>query len=81
MCSSMCSSANSQAEGEEGLHRRVCCLLSYPWVSELKALPAYRACGFPSSQPALAQSLGPCCGESPWPPFTRVNYVSVLAIV
>ncbi|XP_030212900.1 serine/threonine-protein kinase ATR [Gadus morhua] len=53
--------SNNQAEGEEGLHRRVCCLLSYPWVSELQALPAYRACGFPSSQPALAQSLGSCC--------------------
>ncbi|KAK0130626.1 Serine/threonine-protein kinase atr [Merluccius polli] len=54
---------SGQAEGEEGLHRRVCCLLSLPWVSELKALPAYRACGFPSSQPALAHSLGPCCNS------------------
>ncbi|KAJ3613478.1 hypothetical protein NHX12_019727 [Muraenolepis orangiensis] len=59
---------SSQDQGQEGLHRRVCCLLSLPWVSELKALPAYPACGFPSGLPALAQSLGPCWSE--WPPLT-----------
>jgi len=63
------SSSREEEEGEqgesgkEGLSRRVCCLLSLPWVQQLQALPAYRGCGFPSHLPALAQSLGSCCGE------------------
>ncbi|KAM4625275.1 serine/threonine-protein kinase ATR [Polymixia lowei] len=48
------------SQGEEGLQRRVCTLLSLPWVCEHISVSAYKISGFPSSLPALAQRLSSC---------------------
>uniref|UniRef100_A0A3Q3RIZ1 Serine/threonine-protein kinase ATR n=1 Tax=Mastacembelus armatus TaxID=205130 RepID=A0A3Q3RIZ1_9TELE len=46
-------------QNEDGLQRRVCALLSLPWVCENKSVSAYRSTGFPSWLSALAQRLTP----------------------
>ncbi|XP_027130563.1 serine/threonine-protein kinase ATR [Larimichthys crocea] len=45
---------------EDGLQRRVCALLSLPWVSENKSASAYKGSGFPSWLPAFAHRLSFC---------------------
>ncbi|XP_071768484.2 serine/threonine-protein kinase ATR [Centroberyx gerrardi] len=62
--------------GEEGLQRRVCALLSLPWVCECKSVSAYKSSGFPSSLPALAQRLGSC-----FSPQVQAVCVSLLALL
>lgn len=52
---------------EDGLQRRVCALLSLPWVCENKSVSAYKTSGFPLWLPALAQRLSFCyCECSPF---------------
>ncbi|KAM6969300.1 serine/threonine-protein kinase ATR [Tautogolabrus adspersus] len=65
---------NSQSE--DGLQRRVCALLSLPWVCENKSVSAYRSSGFPSWLPALADRLGFC-----YSPELQANCVSLLALL
>lgn len=45
---------------EDGLQRRLCALLSLPWLCETKSSSEYRTASFPSWALALAQRLG-CC--------------------
>lgn len=45
---------------EDGLQRRLCALLSLPWLCENKSSSEYRIASFPSWAPALAQRLT-CC--------------------
>lgn len=51
------------SHSEDGLQRRVCALLSLPWVCESMFVPAYKNSGFPSWLPALAQRLSFCYCE------------------
>uniref|UniRef100_A0A667ZDZ5 Serine/threonine-protein kinase ATR n=1 Tax=Myripristis murdjan TaxID=586833 RepID=A0A667ZDZ5_9TELE len=64
------------SQSEDGLQRRVCALLSLPWVCECKSLPAYKSSGFPSSLPALAQRLTSC-----YSPQVQAECVSLLALL
>ncbi|KAM3870953.1 serine/threonine-protein kinase ATR [Diretmus argenteus] len=64
------------SQGEEGLQRRVCALLSLPWVCECKSVSAYKSSGFPSSLPALAQRLSSC-----YSPRLQAECVSLLALL
>lgn len=60
MCACVCV-VNS--DGEDGLQRRVCALLSLPWVCESKSVSAFKGSGFPAWLPALAKRLGFCYCE------------------
>ncbi|XP_029982322.1 serine/threonine-protein kinase ATR [Sphaeramia orbicularis] len=64
------------SQSGDGLQRRVCALLSLPWVSENMSASAYKSSGFPSWVPALAQRLSFC-----YSPQIRVDCVSLLAFV
>lgn len=44
-------------QSEDGLLRRVCALLSLPWISENETSSAYSSSGFPSWVLTLAQKL------------------------
>lgn len=59
--------------GEDGLQRRVCALLSLPWVSQNRSGSAYRTSGFPSWLPVVAQRLGSC--------GVQVDCVALLALL
>lgn len=48
------------SQSEDGLQRRVCALLSLPWLCENKSSSEYRSASFPSWVPALSQRLA-CC--------------------
>ncbi len=62
LCASVCVCVVS-SHSEDGLLRRVCALLSLPWVCENKSVSAYKSSGFPSSLPAVAQRLSFCYCE------------------
>ncbi|XP_028995716.2 LOW QUALITY PROTEIN: serine/threonine-protein kinase ATR [Betta splendens] len=64
----------TNSQGEDGLQRRVCALLSLPWVCENKSASAYRSSGFPSWLCALAQRLSFC-----YSPEVQAHCVSLLA--
>ncbi|XP_035466143.2 serine/threonine-protein kinase ATR [Scophthalmus maximus] len=64
------------SQSGDGLHWRVCALLSLPWVCENKSVSAYKGSGFPSSLPALAQRLSFC-----YSPEVQVDCVSLLAVL
>lgn len=51
------------SQSEDGLQRRVCALLSLPWVCENKSASAYKSSGFPSWLSTLAQRLSFCYCE------------------
>lgn len=53
----------NSANREDGLQRRVCALLSLPWVCEHKSASAYKSSGFPSWLCTLAQRLSFCYCE------------------
>ncbi|XP_034530392.1 serine/threonine-protein kinase ATR [Notolabrus celidotus] len=61
---------------EDGLQRRVCALLSLPWVCENKSASAYRSSGFPSWLPALADRLSFCYSSD-----LQADCVSLLALL
>uniref|UniRef100_A0A7N8WRQ2 Serine/threonine-protein kinase ATR n=1 Tax=Mastacembelus armatus TaxID=205130 RepID=A0A7N8WRQ2_9TELE len=63
-------------QNEDGLQRRVCALLSLPWVCENKSVSAYRSTGFPSWLSALAQRLSFC-----YSPEVQADCVSLLALL
>ncbi|KAM6912554.1 serine/threonine-protein kinase ATR isoform 1-T1 [Xenentodon cancila] len=65
-----------RSQREEGLQRRVCALLSLPWVCENKSNSAFKSSGFPSSLSALAQKLS-CC----YTPEVQAECVSLLAFL
>lgn len=60
------------SRSEDGLQRRVCALLSLPWVSENRSSSAYKGSGFPTWLPALAQRLDSCYCEDLPPPLRAV---------
>lgn len=62
------------SQSEDGLQRRVCALLSLPWVRENRSASAYKASGFPSWLPALAHRLDSCYCED-FPPLSRTDLV------
>nr|XP_046268909.1 serine/threonine-protein kinase ATR [Scatophagus argus] len=64
------------SRSEDGLQRRVCALLSLPWVCDNKSVPAYKTSGFPSWLLALAQRLSFC-----YAPEIQADCVSLLALV
>uniref|UniRef100_A0A672JHL5 Serine/threonine-protein kinase ATR n=1 Tax=Salarias fasciatus TaxID=181472 RepID=A0A672JHL5_SALFA len=61
-------------QSEDGLQRRVCALISLPWVCENKSASVYKSSGFPSWLPALAQRL-----SFFYSPELRADCVSLLA--
>ncbi|XP_032356106.1 serine/threonine-protein kinase ATR [Etheostoma spectabile] len=65
---------SSHSEG--GLQRRVCALLSLPWVGENKFIPAYKSSGFPSWLPAFAHRLSLCYSSE-----IQAECVSLLALL
>ncbi|XP_014835118.1 PREDICTED: serine/threonine-protein kinase ATR isoform X1 [Poecilia mexicana] len=65
---------NSQIEN--GLQRRVCALLSLPWVCENKSASAFKSSGFPSWLSALAQRLSFCYSHE-----VQADCVSLLAFL
>uniref|UniRef100_UPI0037E75C66 serine/threonine-protein kinase ATR n=1 Tax=Semicossyphus pulcher TaxID=241346 RepID=UPI0037E75C66 len=64
------------SHSEDGLQRRVCALLSLPWVCENKSVSGYRSSGFPSWLPALADRLSFC-----YSPELQADCVSLLALL
>uniref|UniRef100_A0A4W6DWN3 Serine/threonine-protein kinase ATR n=1 Tax=Lates calcarifer TaxID=8187 RepID=A0A4W6DWN3_LATCA len=64
------------SQSEDGLQRRVCALLSLPWVCENKSVSAFKSSGFPTWLSALAQRLSFC-----YSPEVQVDCVSLLAIL
>ncbi|CAB1433197.1 unnamed protein product [Pleuronectes platessa] len=64
------------SQSEDGLQRRVCALLSLPWVCENKSVSAYKGSGFPSWLSAMAQRLSFC-----YSPEVQVDCVSLLAVL
>ncbi|KAM7376136.1 hypothetical protein PAMP_005881 [Pampus punctatissimus] len=64
------------SHSEDGLQRRVCALLSLPWVSENKSVSAYKSSGFPSWVPALAQRVNFC-----FSPDVQADCVWLLALL
>uniref|UniRef100_A0A8C4H1P8 Serine/threonine-protein kinase ATR n=1 Tax=Dicentrarchus labrax TaxID=13489 RepID=A0A8C4H1P8_DICLA len=64
------------SHSEDGLQRRVCALLSLPWVCENKSVSAYKSSGFPSWLPALADRLNFC-----YSPEIQADCVSLLALL
>ncbi|KAK5917220.1 hypothetical protein CgunFtcFv8_012127 [Champsocephalus gunnari] len=64
------------SHSEDGLQRRVCALLSLPWVSDNKTVSAYKSSGFPSTLPAFAQRLSLCYSSE-----ITADCVSLLALV
>ncbi|KAM7403386.1 hypothetical protein PAMA_004031 [Pampus argenteus] len=64
------------SHSEDGLQRRVCALLSLPWVSENKSVSAYKSSGFPSWVPALAQRVSFC-----FSPDVQADCVWLLALL
>ncbi|KAM4723913.1 serine/threonine-protein kinase ATR [Anableps anableps] len=65
---------NSQIE--DGLQRRVCALLSLPWVCENKSGSAFKSAGFPSWVSTLAQRLSFCYSHE-----VQADCVSLLAFL
>ncbi|XP_012731184.2 serine/threonine-protein kinase ATR [Fundulus heteroclitus] len=65
---------NSQIE--DGLQRRVCALLSLPWVCDNKSGSAFKGSGLPSGLSALAQRLSFC-----YSPDVQADCVSLLAFL
>ncbi|MEQ2307392.1 hypothetical protein AMECASPLE_017722, partial [Ameca splendens] len=65
---------NSQIE--DGLQRRVCALLSLPWVCENKSGSAFKSSGFPSWLSTLAQRLSFCYSHE-----VQADCVSLLAFL
>ncbi|GLD47879.1 serine/threonine-protein kinase ATR [Lates japonicus] len=64
------------SQSEDGLQRRVCALLSLPWVCENKSVSAFKSSGFPSWLSALAHRLSFC-----YSPEVQVDCVSLLAVL
>ncbi|XP_068435941.1 serine/threonine-protein kinase ATR isoform X2 [Clinocottus analis] len=64
------------SNGEDGFQRRVCALLSLPWVRENKSVSAYKSSGFPSWTPVLANRLSFCYSSE-----IRAECVSLLALL
>ncbi|XP_033469705.1 serine/threonine-protein kinase ATR [Epinephelus lanceolatus] len=64
------------SHSDDGLQRRVCALLSLPWVCDNKSISAYKSSGFPSWLPAFAQRLSLC-----YSPEIQADYVSLLALL
>ncbi|KAL7381001.1 hypothetical protein ABVT39_026873 [Epinephelus coioides] len=64
------------SHSEDGLQRRVCALLSLPWVCDNKSISAYKSSGFPSWLPAFAQRLSLC-----YSPEIQADCVSLLALL
>ncbi|KAF3845218.1 hypothetical protein F7725_008381, partial [Dissostichus mawsoni] len=64
------------SHSEDGLQRRVCALLSLPWVSDNKTVSAYKSSGFPSTLPAFAQRLSLCYSSE-----ITADCVSLLALL
>ncbi|XP_056281623.1 serine/threonine-protein kinase ATR isoform X2 [Pseudoliparis swirei] len=64
------------SNGEDGFQRRVCALLSLPWVCEHKSVSAYKSSGFPSWQPVFANRLSFCYSSE-----LRADCVSLLAVL
>ncbi|KAM6960680.1 serine/threonine-protein kinase ATR [Aplochiton taeniatus] len=62
-----------RGDADEGLQRRVCTLLSLPWVCEPGACPAFKSGVFPSG---LAQRLAPS-----YSPQTQAQCVMLLALL
>ncbi|KAM4540520.1 serine/threonine-protein kinase ATR [Fundulus diaphanus] len=65
---------NSQIE--DGLQRRVCALLSLPWVCDNKSGSAFKGSGLPSGLSALAQRLSFC-----YSPEVQADCASLLAFL
>ncbi|XP_016893203.1 serine/threonine-protein kinase ATR isoform X2 [Cynoglossus semilaevis] len=63
-------------QSEDGLLRRVCALLSLPWISENETSSAYSSSGFPSWVLTLAQKL-----SSFYSPEVQVDCVCLLALL
>ncbi|XP_044230797.1 serine/threonine-protein kinase ATR [Thunnus albacares] len=63
------------SQSEDGLQRRVCALLSLPWVCE-KSASAYKGSGIPSWVPALAQRVSFC-----FSPDVQADCVWLLALL
>ncbi|KAK7904072.1 hypothetical protein WMY93_016679 [Mugilogobius chulae] len=61
---------------EDGLQRRVCALLSLPWVMENKSASAFRTSAFPSWITSLAQRLTFC-----YTPEIQIDCLSLLALL
>ncbi|TKS86901.1 Serine/threonine-protein kinase atr [Collichthys lucidus] len=61
---------------EDGLQRRVCALLSLPWVNENKSASAYKSSGFPSWLPAFAHRLSFC-----YLPEIQADCVSLMGLL
>ncbi|TKS86882.1 Serine/threonine-protein kinase atr [Collichthys lucidus] len=61
---------------EDGLQRRVCALLSLPWVNENKSVSAYKSSGFPSWLPAFAHRLSFC-----YLPEIQADCVSLMGLL
>lgn len=61
---------------EDGLQRRVCALLSLPWVCENKSSSAFKTSSFPSWLPTLAQRLSFC-----YTPELHIDCISLLAVL
>ncbi|XP_047467138.1 serine/threonine-protein kinase ATR [Mugil cephalus] len=66
----------TRSHSEDGLQRRVCALLSLPWVCENNSAPAYRSSGFPSWLLSLAQRLSFC-----YSPDVQADCVMLLAFL
>ncbi|XP_031703455.1 serine/threonine-protein kinase ATR [Anarrhichthys ocellatus] len=64
------------SNSEDGLQRRVCALLSLPWVCENKSLSAYKSSGFPSWLPVFANRLSFCYSFE-----IQADCVSLLALL
>ncbi|XP_045917946.1 serine/threonine-protein kinase ATR isoform X1 [Micropterus dolomieu] len=64
------------SHSEDGLQRRVCALLSLPWVCENRSVSAYKSSGFPSWLPAFANRLSFC-----YSPKIQADCVSLLALL
>ncbi|KAJ0062993.1 hypothetical protein NL108_010267 [Boleophthalmus pectinirostris] len=64
------------SHSEDGLQRRVCALLSLPWVIELKSVSAFRTSAFPSWVSGLAQRLTFC-----YTPEVQIDCLSLLALL
>ncbi|XP_072313429.1 serine/threonine-protein kinase ATR [Eucyclogobius newberryi] len=61
---------------EDGLQRRVCALLSLPWVMENKSVSVFRTSAFPSWLTGLAQRLTFC-----YSPEVQIDCISLLAVL
>ncbi|XP_044022250.1 serine/threonine-protein kinase ATR [Siniperca chuatsi] len=64
------------SHSEDRLQRRVCALLSLPWVCESTSVSAYKSSGFPSWLPAFAHRISFC-----YSPEVQADCVSLLALL